>query len=202
MELIRASRPQEMKSSTSQRAGSSRTFLKTMYLTSGAKVITRGLRTCTLPVRLYSVHSASASSAETRRRLVVEEGFIGGGSLGRGFKSDGRSLYRGQTRLPESPVRGNCCLSHRIRPGERLRAALPQLLRPLLAEREACQRARQLRVLVHGHAGLARALEDRCRDVAAAGRHHAWRAVARVAQRRGGARGAAIAPVRHTRPMA
>src|SRR5919197_6170536 len=71
-----ASRPHEMKSSTSQRAGSSRTFLKTMYLTSGAKVITRRLRTCTSPVRLYSLQSASASSAETRRRLVVEEAFM------------------------------------------------------------------------------------------------------------------------------
>jgi hypothetical protein len=34
-----------MKSSTSQRAGSSRTFLKTMYYTSGAKVMTSRLRT-------------------------------------------------------------------------------------------------------------------------------------------------------------
>src|SRR5262245_273951 len=65
-----------MKSSTSQRAGSSRTFLKTMYFTSGAKVITRRLRTCKSPVRLYSLQSASASSAETRRRLVVEADFM------------------------------------------------------------------------------------------------------------------------------
>src|SRR5919109_5528043 len=65
-----------MKSSTSQRAGSSRTFLKTMYFTSGAKVITRRFRTCTSLVRLYSVQSASASSAETRRRLVVEADFM------------------------------------------------------------------------------------------------------------------------------
>src|SRR5215216_1922821 len=57
-----------MKSSTSQRAGSSRTFLKTMYFTSGAKVITSRLRTRASPVRLYWLHSASASSAETRRR--------------------------------------------------------------------------------------------------------------------------------------
>src|ERR671918_3192168 len=76
MEVISASSPQEMKSSTSQRAGSSRTFLKTMYFTSGAKVITRRFRTCTSLVRLYSVQSASASSAETRRRLVVEADFI------------------------------------------------------------------------------------------------------------------------------
>src|SRR3954468_16516874 len=61
-----------MKSSTSQRAGSSRTFLKTMYLTSGAYVITRRLRTWTLPVSLYSRHRASASSALTRRRLLEE----------------------------------------------------------------------------------------------------------------------------------
>src|SRR3954469_6893242 len=66
MEAIRASRPQEMKSSTSQRAGSSRTFLKTMYLTSGAKVMTSRLRTRTSPVDLYSAHRAWASSGETR----------------------------------------------------------------------------------------------------------------------------------------
>src|SRR3954454_7258844 len=70
-----------MKSSTSQRAGSSRTFLKTMYFTSGAKVITRRLRTCMSPVRLYSLQSASASSAETRRRLVVEGAFMRDGLL-------------------------------------------------------------------------------------------------------------------------
>src|SRR3954469_12596476 len=78
-----ASRPQEMKSSTSQRAGSSRTFLKTMYFTSGAKVITRRLRTCRSLVRLYSLQSASASSAETRRRLVVEGAFMRDGLLTR-----------------------------------------------------------------------------------------------------------------------
>src|ERR1700754_2207075 len=65
-----------MKSSTSQRAGSSRTFLKTMYFTSGAYVITRRLRTWTLPVALYSRQSASASSADTRRLLVDGEGFM------------------------------------------------------------------------------------------------------------------------------
>src|SRR5688500_11875365 len=66
-----------MKSSTSHRAGSSRTFLNTMYFTSGAYVITRRLRTPRSPVALYSRHSASASSAETRRRLPVDEvGFI------------------------------------------------------------------------------------------------------------------------------
>ena len=41
-----------MKSSTSQRAGSSRTFLKTMYLTSGAYVMTRRLRAWMSPVAL------------------------------------------------------------------------------------------------------------------------------------------------------
>src|SRR4051795_1775583 len=71
IEAIRASRPHEMKSSTSQRAGSSRTFLKTMYFTSGAKVMTRRLRTRTSPVRLYSCHSLRASSGDTRRRLEV-----------------------------------------------------------------------------------------------------------------------------------
>src|SRR3712207_6829520 len=97
---MRASRPQEMKSSTSQRAGSSRTFLKTMYFTSGAKVITRRLRTCTSFVRLYSVHSASASSAETRRRLVDEADFMTGGAPLRGKGSDGPDLYRAWTRSP------------------------------------------------------------------------------------------------------
>ncbi len=63
-----------MKSSTSQRAGSSRTFLKTMYLTSGAYVITRRLRTWRLPVSLYSRQSARASSALTRRRLPEDDG--------------------------------------------------------------------------------------------------------------------------------
>src|SRR5918994_3595349 len=71
IEAIRASRPQEMKSSTSQRAGSSRTFLKTMYLTSGAYVITRRLRTCRSLVALYSRQSARASSEEIRLRLVL-----------------------------------------------------------------------------------------------------------------------------------
>src|SRR5918994_7675997 len=66
-----ASRPQEMKSSTSQRDGSSRTFLKTMYLTSGAYVITRRLRTCTSLVALYSCHRESASSEGIRSRLML-----------------------------------------------------------------------------------------------------------------------------------
>src|SRR3954453_17021827 len=66
MEAISASRPQEMKSSTSQRAGSSRTFLKTMYFTSGENVITRRLRTRTSPVVLYSDQSARTSSGEMR----------------------------------------------------------------------------------------------------------------------------------------
>jgi hypothetical protein len=78
-----------MKSSTSHRAGSSRTFLKTMYFTSGAKVMTRRLRTFRSPERLYSVHSASASSAETRRRLVVEVGFMGRGLLAREIRRTG-----------------------------------------------------------------------------------------------------------------
>src|SRR5688500_9042288 len=71
IEAIRASRPQEMKSSTSQREGSSRTFLKTMYLTSGAYVITRRLRTCTSLVALYSRHRESASSEEVRVGLML-----------------------------------------------------------------------------------------------------------------------------------
>src|SRR5215207_5829269 len=72
-----ASRPQEMKSSTSQRAGSSQTFLKTMYLTSGAYVITRRLRACMSLVALYSRHSARASSDEIRLRLALLDCFMG-----------------------------------------------------------------------------------------------------------------------------
>src|SRR5215208_8485404 len=66
-----------MKSSTSQRAGSSRTFLKTMYLTSGAYVITRRLRACRSPVRLYSRHSARDSCGEMRFRFVVADFIVG-----------------------------------------------------------------------------------------------------------------------------
>src|SRR6476660_9265545 len=97
---MRASRPHEMKSSTSQRAGSSRTFLKTMYFTSGAKVITRRFRTCREPVRLYSLQSASASSADTRRRLVVEGAFMRDGLLTKLEGTDGPDLYRAWTRCP------------------------------------------------------------------------------------------------------
>ena len=46
--------------------GSSRTFLKTMYFTSGANVMTSRLRTRTSPVVLYSCHRACASSGEMR----------------------------------------------------------------------------------------------------------------------------------------
>src|SRR3954449_6982812 len=73
---MRASRPQEMKSSTSQRAGSSRTFLKTMYFTSGAYVMTSRLRTCWSPVALYSRHSSRAASAEILRFAGVVVVFI------------------------------------------------------------------------------------------------------------------------------
>src|SRR3954464_6031032 len=59
-----------MKSSTSQRAGISRTFLYTMYLTRGAKVSTRRSRTARSFVRRYSFQRASVSS-EDRRRLEV-----------------------------------------------------------------------------------------------------------------------------------
>src|SRR5690348_5673055 len=98
---MRASRPQEMKSSTSQRAGSSRTFLKTMYFTSGAYVMTRRLRTWRLPVALYSRQSASASSADTRRLLLVDgEGFMRdcAPKRYRRQRSGGRLLYRAATR--------------------------------------------------------------------------------------------------------
>src|ERR1700750_78645 len=95
-----ASRPHEMKSSTSQRAGSSRTFLKTMYFTSGAYVMTRRLRTWRLPVALYSRQSASASSADTRRLLVDGEGFMRDCAPKRYRlqRSGGRLLYRAGTR--------------------------------------------------------------------------------------------------------
>jgi len=60
-----------MKSSTSHRAGSSRTFLKTMYFTRGAYVITRRLRMWLSDVALYSRQSASESSGDSRLRLGV-----------------------------------------------------------------------------------------------------------------------------------
>src|SRR3954451_13690520 len=96
-----------MKSSTSQRAGSSRTFLKTMYFTSGAKVITRRLRTWRSPVRLYCFQSFSVSSVETRRRLV-EAGTADIEVLlyGRGG-TDGHASYRVQAPGPLSPLWGN-----------------------------------------------------------------------------------------------
>src|SRR3954469_25370212 len=82
-----------MKSSTSQRAGSSRTFLKTMYLTSGAYVMTSRLRTCWSPVALYSRHSASASSAEIRFFAGVVVVFMWWRLLG---KSGGSCLVEGR----------------------------------------------------------------------------------------------------------
>src|SRR3954451_21013738 len=59
-----------MKSSTSQRAGISRTFLYTMYLTRGAKVSTRRSRTARSSVRRYSFHRARVSSEDSRRLEV------------------------------------------------------------------------------------------------------------------------------------
>jgi hypothetical protein len=50
-----------------------------------------------LPVCLYSVQRASASSAETRRRVVVVAGFIGTDSLKNGKGSGGLDLYRVRT---------------------------------------------------------------------------------------------------------
>src|ERR1700751_2428797 len=58
-----------MKSSTSQRAGISRSFLPTMYLTIGATVRTRRSRIRPSPVRLYSCHSSSVSCADIRPLL-------------------------------------------------------------------------------------------------------------------------------------
>src|SRR4051794_33753131 len=145
-----------MKSSTSQRAGSSRTFLKTMYFTSGAKVITRRLRTWTSPVRLYSLQSLRASSADTRRRLEVDVLFIGTDVLLEGGGTDGQGLYRVHTPGPPSPLWGNWAVRQRICPGQDLGDCLPQRLGHFLAERERCERAGQLRIAVHGHTRFVR----------------------------------------------
>src|SRR5688572_19340774 len=96
-----------MKSSTSQRAGSSRTFLKTMYFTSGAYVMTRRLRTCTSPVALYSRHRARASSEEILFRLLLWD-FIGTTDSFEG--TGGQGLYRVHTPGPPSLFWGNCVL--------------------------------------------------------------------------------------------
>lgn len=71
MQRLSASSPQEMKSSTSQRAGISRTLRYTMYLTIGANVSTSRSRSFGLPVRLYSAHSAIVSAPESRLFLLV-----------------------------------------------------------------------------------------------------------------------------------
>ena len=63
-----------MKSSTSQRAGSSRTFLKTMYFTSGAKVITSRLRTLEV--------AGSLVLAPERERVLGGDPLAGGCSTG------------------------------------------------------------------------------------------------------------------------
>ena len=53
-----------MKSSTSHRAGISRAFLYTMYLTIGANVRTRRSRIRASPLCLYACHSSSVSCAD------------------------------------------------------------------------------------------------------------------------------------------
>src|SRR5215213_7247184 len=71
-----------MKSSTSQRAGSSRILRYTMYLTSGAKVMIKRSRSWPSPDTLYCFQSSSASSAEIRRRLgstFIVRGLLWGG---------------------------------------------------------------------------------------------------------------------------
>src|SRR5919107_782795 len=103
---MRASSPHEMKSSTSQRAGSSRTFLKTMYLTSGAYVMTSRLRACTSPVSLYAFQSASAASGEILFLLDVALVMVSLVLLG-GVLRCGRWWYRLRVETPTSPIRGN-----------------------------------------------------------------------------------------------
>src|SRR4051794_7692876 len=112
-----------MKSSTSHRAGSSRTFLKTMYLTSGAYVMTRRLRACTSPVRLYSRHSASDSSDEMRLRFEVTDFMFRAGSLS--GNSSGQWLYRVAAPIPGSPIRGNRPVIQAVGPRQHLRHSHP-----------------------------------------------------------------------------
>ena len=81
-----------MKSSTSQRAGSSRTFLKTMYLTSGAYVMTRRLRASRSAVSLYARQRASTSSGEILFLLSVAD--VMGSSCSWKWCSGGHSWYR------------------------------------------------------------------------------------------------------------
>src|ERR1044072_9394449 len=126
-----------MKSSTSQRAGSSRTFLKTMYLTSGAYVITRRLRTCTSLVALYSRHRARASSEEIRLRLVLLDcDFMGTALLleGAGLTDKGCIGSRPQAQHHLNAVIPS--LLERVRPRQLLRDRGPELLRHLVAERQ------------------------------------------------------------------
>src|SRR5690349_4215222 len=144
MEAMSASRPHEMKSSTSQRAGSSRTFLKTMYFTSGAYVMTRRLRTWTLPVLLYSLHRARASSEEILLRLLLDCDFMG--RLPRREGTDGQVVYRVRTRSPSSPLWGNSLPVESVGPRKHLGDGRPQRLRNLVAEGQLGQRGGQLGV--------------------------------------------------------
>ena len=173
-----------MKSSTSQRAGSSRTFLKTMYFTSGAYVMTRRLRTCRSPVALYSRHSARASSEEMRFRLRGACGLHEREWLLRGGRTDGQRLYRALTRLPPSPIWGIRLRSAR-RPTRGPRPPRSTSPPEPPAQRELGERRGQLRVLVDGHARLACAARESFRPHAPARGDHLRRAVAGVAQRRG-----------------
>src|SRR3954468_21281489 len=82
-----------------------------MYLTSGAKVSTSRLRTCSAPDSLYCFQSASVSSWEMRRRLPVS-GFIGrgapwGAKRGRGsafLSSTARQAFTGAYTVPRPNV--------------------------------------------------------------------------------------------------
>src|SRR3954452_20279598 len=152
MEAISASRPQEMKSSTSQRAGSSRTFLKTMYFTSGAKVMTRRLRTRTSPVVLYSRQRACASSGEMRFFVCWREDMLLV-SVRRGPHNIPHWWYSLRRRSADGAV-------ERIRPRQHLGDGEPELLGHLLAQVQAGQRGHERRVLADGNAGLGRARKD------------------------------------------
>src|SRR5919197_1687407 len=83
-----ASSPHEMKSSTSHQAGTSRTFLKTMYFTSGAKVSTSRSRSAGSPVSRYSCQRASVCSCEMRWEFEVVVGTGGSPREGAGVRGE------------------------------------------------------------------------------------------------------------------
>src|SRR4051794_15741758 len=121
------------------------------------------------PVRLYSLHSARASSAETRRRLVDVAVFMTRSAPCEADGSGGHGGYRALALGPASPIRGIRAVLQRIRPRQDLRDGGPQRLRHLLAQGELGERAGQLGIAVHGDARVPGALEDGGGDVPAAG---------------------------------